>query len=260
LNNFSLTQTKSSTIKCSIFQMKNFFKICIYFIVIYCIATLLTFLLNFIGVTFNTSINGSNDTVTNFQISNMFVLPCIIFMFIALSSVYKQYFNYLLMMSNKRRNIMQSFLINIISAALFLSLISILMNLFAEISTKIFKYNKIDFIHFIYSKNINGLSEFLWSFALLLMIGSFGLLFGSLKYKLGKVFVIAFWVILGCSFNFIGILVESNLIPVLKNAFNMFFSIGNINGIYFSSINFIIAAMIFGCATYLIARRQEQKA
>jgi len=256
-NELNLTETKSTNnksylFKCTRFQFESYFKACIIFIIVCMLVIFAIRILNFF--TNNIHTYNSNTPV----MPNVILLPWLIFMFCWLLSAYKEHFNHLLMMCATRKNIFKSFIIIVLTNAISLSILSIILQLYYIEISKISNFNTADILQFIYS-NVNFLSSFLWTFAVILLIGAFALLYGALHYKIGKLFSVFFWVIFGCSWVIIPVITTYNLLPIFTTAYKMFFSVGNKNGIYFSAVNFIIAAIIFGCATYLIARRQKQK-
>jgi hypothetical protein len=241
------TGSKSSALKCARFQLEKFIAVCIMFVLIYYAIILLGFTLNYFL--------GGHSSGT----ANMFFIPCCFFIFFSLSSMYKQNFNHLLMMSNTRKNILGSFFISTAVTALLFAAFSLISQLIDKALSYLFVIPQIDILSGLY-KNINYFSDFVWVFSTLLLVSAFAMLYGSLRYKFGKKFVIIFWVLFGLSFNLIPIVIELKLVPFMINIFTMFFSLNNENGIYFSSLNFTILAIIFGIATYLIGRRQAQRA
>jgi len=123
----------------------------------------------------------------------------------------------------------------------------------------LFGYNSMDFnlLNSIYQDS-NWASELLFIATLFILLLSFSMLYGSLAYKLGKVFVIVFWVAFGISFVSFPIIANIYDLTFILKAIELFFCLGVPKGILLAPINFILLALIFSALTYLLSRRQPQ--
>lgn len=234
--------------KCINFQFKNMAKSTVIFLGVYT-AVSLALLLMFLNL------DGSKS---NSSISSGFYIGGAVFAFVYVIANYKAMLNYLLMFGNTRKNIFLSSAITSIMLSILLSVVSILSLLIEEVLSKTFHYNNSgNLISFIYNGS-NKASEFLWFATFFIMICSFSMLYGSLAYKLGKVFVTVFWVCFGISWMVIPMLAGMNGISMLITAIKAYLCFEVPNGILLAPVNFIITAIIFNATAYMISRRQSQ--
>ncbi len=208
------------------------------------------------------SITLISDDIRVSSFSSGFYIGSIIFTFVYVIADYKSSFNYLLIYGNTRRTIF-------LSRAMTNTILSVLMAVISSISiivdgliTKLSGTGKTidnNLLHFMYP-NSNKASEFLFLAVLLIMITSFSTLYGALAYRLGKIFITAFWVCFGLSFMLLPI--SSRITPTnnIVKLINTYLCLENPNGILLASVNFIITALIFSALTYLVSSRQPQTA
>lgn len=120
----------------------------------------------------------------------------VIFQF-AISMRFKEDFDFLLTLSSTRHNIFKSLVgVSIIFSAIFSSLI-VLEQIIIDHLNKIFQFhNIVDPFHFLspYSAD-NIFMQFVFFFMLSVFCSLFSLLIGSLFYRLGRKFVVAFWLL-----------------------------------------------------------------
>lgn len=234
--------------KCIKFQFVNTTKSTVGFLGIYT-AISLALLIMFLNL---------NDSNSNGSISSGFYIGGSVYAFVYVIANYKAMFNYLLIFGNTRKNIFLSSAITSIMLSILLSVVSILSLFIENVLSKVFLYNNsANLLSLIYNSS-NYASEFLWFTAFFIMICSFSMLYGSLAYKFGKVFVTVFWVGFGVSWMVLPIISGMNNVSIFITALKTFFCIGVTNGILLSPVNFIITAMIINAAAYVISRRQSQ--
>ncbi len=238
-------------VKCIHFQLKTMLRSSAIFIAIY-FASILVLQL-FLTISVSNSGSGSNSG---------FFIGGGIYIFIYVIANYKEMYNYLLMFGNTRKNIFLSNAIVSVMQSILFAAISVILILIGDIASRTFGFGQPgenSLISLIYNGSSLA-SEFIWLAAFFCMICSFSFIYGSLAYKFGNVFITVFWVSFGLSFVAVPVLAESNSGRLLVKALSMFFSIGNPNGILLAPINFVIAAILLGMASFAISRRQPQTA
>lgn len=232
--------------KCIGFQFKSMAKstsifICIYILVCAVILLFLSF-----------SIHGS--------FNSGFYIGCAVFVFVYVIASYRESFNYLLMFSNTRKNIFLSSAVTFAAMSIFLAVISIFSIQFDGIAARVLEYSGIShsgLISLMYDSS-NMAAELLWFTTFFILICSFSILYSSLAYKLGKVFITLFWVFFGVSWIVLPATSGIDGVSVFFNTLKAFFCIGVPNGILLAPVNFTITAVILGAAAYLISSRQPQ--
>lgn len=236
--------------KCIYFQNKSMLKSTLIFIFYYTIVCLGMFLLPVIfselkvgGTSFNSGFN----------------MGASVFAFIYVIASYKEMFNYLLLFGNTRRTIFLSSIVTNIALSIILAVVSAISPYVESTITKLFGYNNtnVKLLNFIYPDS-NWASELLFVTALIILLTSFSMLYGALSYKLGKIFIIVFWVAFGVSFIAFPILAAMYDLTIILNAIELFFCLGVPNGILLAPINFILLSLIFNALAYLLSRRQPQ--
>lgn len=243
-------------IKCVQFQMKSMMKRILYFMMYYSVIYIaLILLLSLV----NPKPDSGGNIVAGFSISGA------IFVFIIITVSYKSIFNFLLMFGNTRKNIFLSSVSAITLASVALSAISVLFDLLDKffVSKVVNNFNvekNMDLLNtLIYKKGVTIAEEFLWYAAMFILVCSFALLYGSLRYKFGKAFTIAFWVGLSLISTFVPTLAGIDDIAML-NALKAYLCIGVPNGILLAPVNFIITAVVLSAVTYAVTARQPQTA
>lgn len=191
------------------------------------------------------------------NVNTSFYIAGAVYIFAFIASSYRPLFNNLLMFGNTRKSIVfSSFVANIALSAL-IAVISV-FSVFLDTSfTAVSGNSGFDILDIIYRGNVNIAAEFLWFLAFFILVSAFAMLYGSLIYKLGKVFIGAFWT---------GVFFLLTLVPALTGfeaiakIFNTFFCLDNTNGIVLAPVNFLLTASVLGAAAYMSARRQPQNA
>ena len=235
-------------VKCVNLQFRIMAKSTLLFLGIY-FAVTLALLLLFL------SFRGSNS---NGDVNTGFYIGGAIFAFIYVIANHKAMFNYLLMFGNTRKIFFFSTAITSVAMSIFLSLVSIFSLFWDELMSKTFHFNNTDnLLNLIYNSS-NKAAEFLWFAAFFIVICSFSMLYGSLAYKLGTVFITVFWVAFGLSWMVLPGLAGMGGITAFINILKTYFSVGVPNGILLAPVNFIITAIVLGGAAYFISRRQPQ--
>ncbi len=241
---------------CLQFKLKSSIKSTLWFLGIYYIIYLAMFLM------LRAMVKSSPRSSGNMQ-SGFFIAGAI-FLFIYIAANYKPNFNFLLMFGNTRKNIFLTAVVVNTVISILMSVVSIIsqsldVTLTNELSGNGISHNK-GLLDMIYQNNVNIASEFLWYLMLFVTIYSLAMLYGSLSYKFGRIFITVFWIGFGLSWTVLPIMSGLNNGTILANALKAFFSTGNSNGILLAPINFAIASIVFCTATYLLSTRQSQVA
>lgn len=237
-------------IKCINFQLRSMLKSTVLFLGGYFLVSLALLLL-FLGL------RGSNS---NGDFNSGFFIGGAIFSFIYVIANYRGMFNYMLMFGNTRKNIFLSNAISVVIMSVLLAAVSILSELIEDISSNILHFrDPVNILGLMYN-GLNKATEFLWFTAFFIVICSFSMLYSSLAYKLGKVFVTVFWIAFGLSWMVIPGLAGLSGMTAFINMLKTYFSVGVPNGILLAPVNFIITAIVFGLSAFLISRRQSQSA
>lgn len=234
--------------KCIDFQMKSMIKTTIIFICIYILvcAVLLLFI--------SPSINGG--------FNSGFYIGCAVFIFVYVIAGYRENFNYLLMFSNTRKNIFFSSAVAFAAMSIFLAVVSILSIQMDGVLARLFEFggnSHYGLITLMYNDS-NMAAEFLWFTAFFILICSFSMLYSSLAYKLGKIFITFFWICFGISWVVLPAASGIDGASTFFNTLKAYFCIDVQNGILLAPVNFTITAVILGAAAYLISSRQPQAA
>ena len=238
--------------KCINFQIKNMIKSSVIFLAIYFAVSLALYLL------FAFSINNSSGG----SINSGFYMGTAIFLFVFVIASYKEMFNYLLMFGNTRKNILLSSIVTSAVMSLSFSVISSISIQVEDVLSKSIgngRFGNINLINLMYEGS-GVFSVFIWLTMFFFLICSFSLLYASLAYKFGSVFITVFWVCFGLSFIGLPILFETNNFKVLADALAFFFRIGSEHGVLLAPVNFVAASAIFSAVAYLASRRQPQNA
>lgn len=198
--------------------------------------------------------NKNGDSTAN--VNTSFCIAGAIYIFAFITSSYKTLFNNLMMFGNTRKSIVFSSFIAYAALSVVISVISIISILLDNSFTAVSGNGGFDLLDMLYQGNVNIATKFLWFIAFFILVSSFAMLYGSLTYKFGKVFIGAFWI----GFFFLMTLVPMILFESVSRIFNTFFRLDNTNGILLAPLNFILAAAILGAGVWLAARRQPQNA
>ena len=184
------------------------------------------------------------------------------FVFVYVISNYKEMNNYLLMFGNTRKTIFLSQVVVNTALCVILTFMSFLFigidNIVAKVILPGIEITP-STVNSIYS--YAGIaSVFIFILAFYILMTSFSMVYGSLAYKLGKVFIVSFWICFGLAFI---------ILPIIINVLGIGDAV--INGIeaytgviyttaYSASADFIITALLFYAFAYLVSRRQPQVA
>jgi hypothetical protein len=191
------------------------------------------------------------------SINTSFYIAGAIFIFAFISSSYKQLFNNLLIFGNTRKSM---FVSSSIAYAVLSVLIALVSTASLELDRMLIASRSVsvsDLLNLLYQGNNNAALKFVWFLAFFLLVSAFSMLFGSLAYKWGKVFMTAFWVGSGFLLMFLPAVTDPKY---LVNALGAFFYAGSASGLYLAPINFIVAAVILGAGTWTAMRKQPQVA
>lgn len=238
--------------KCINFQIKAMVKSSAIFLAIYFLVSLALYML------FAFSINNSSGG----SINSGFYIGAAIFIFVFVIASYREMFNYLLMFGNTRKNILLS---SIVASAIMSLSFSVISSISLQVEGAISKsmgngkFGNINLINLVY-KDSGIFSEFVWLMAFFFLICSFSLLYSTLAYKFGSIFITLFWVCFGLSFIGLPILLDMNSFKVLDEALVFFFRVNSEHGVLLAPINFVAVSAIFSAIAYLISRRQPQSA
>ena len=186
----------------------------------------------------------------------------IIFQF-AITMRFKEDFDFLLTLSKTRNQIFQSLMgIALIFSAFFSGLI-VLERVIIDHLNNTFGFHSVkDFFHYLAPYAMDSLFlQFVFFFMLCLCCSVFGLLMGSLFYRLGKKFIVAFWLIFSAIPTvvfplYLWILhLRNHLSGFIKTMDEFFrtFDVAAGSGVLF------ILAIIFSIAAWLNIRRLPQK-
>lgn len=186
-----------------------------------------------------------------------------VFVLFALSMRFKEDFDFFLTLSNTRRQIMQSLAGYALAFSGLVSILILLERVLIDFVNNALGLNRVkDLFHYFapyYTDNL--LLQFIFFFSLCICCSAFGLLMGSLFYRLGKKFTIAFWM----AFSFI----PAVFFPLSLWVFNGNKSISQAfaaMGESFKNFNLPTASMImflltivFGLAAWFNIRKLPQK-
>jgi hypothetical protein len=128
-------------------------------------------------------------------VSMSFCSVAIVFIFICFSVTRKGLFNNLLLFGNTRSTISAAFTLCCVVISALFGVLSILSDLLNNFMASLFHFNGADNLLMMYSGKSQGsiAENFLWFFALLLILSSIASLYGALNYKIGKKFTVLFW-------------------------------------------------------------------
>lgn len=208
------------------------------------------------------SVTVISDAVRISAFSSGLYIGAAIFVFIYAASDFRSSYNYLLIFGNTRKTISFSTAITNVILSVIMAVFAVLSIAADSLITRLAGGSdalNINLVNFMYP-NSSTASILLFLTALYIMITSFATLYGSLVYKFGKLFITIFWVCFGLSVILVpasGVGGGAFDIPKLLEAFLL---LNSPNGIRLASVNFIIAALIFSAAAYLISSRQPQTA
>lgn len=239
----------SRTLKCVKFELSRSIKSLLIFLGIYIIAyILLTVMASVVSHS-----EGSSNSALIFGVS--------IFISVLLMASYKNFFNNLMMFGNTRQTILSSLFIfsAILSAGL--AIISLLSDYLDLAIAK-----PINFLPIILTSRIvgyrdaNDFGTLLLYFTVLFCLCMFALLYGALEYKIGKMFIVIFWVFFGFMWTFFPVLVSLNFLPTIVGFGKWYVGFGVSLSILHASLHIFVTGLIFAGITYLVARRQPQRA
>jgi hypothetical protein len=240
--------------KCIRFQSRIILKSTLWFLGIYFAISLVLFLI------FAWMITSLPNTSGNMNSGFFFAGAIFTFIYVAVS--YKSNFNFMLMFGNTRKNIFFSTAVVSVVLSVIMTCITMAAQILDVVKAKIIPGNgksfDLELLNTLYPKATNAASEFLWYMAVYLVVFSLAILYGAMAYKLGKIFIIAFWIIFSLSWMVLPAISAINGGSTLANAFKAYFSLGPAGNIMLATVNFIITAVIFGGAAYIAMKRQPQ--
>jgi hypothetical protein len=164
------------------------------------------------------------------------------------------------MLGNTRREILTSNYIAVTIVTAGCAVLSLLSGYLNALMSNLLNVQTSDLLNMIYGNGINDAEKLLWFFALLLLFSCTALIYGALEYKFGRIFKQIFFGGLGLLFVFSSLLSIPGVLPEIFRGFKFFFGYGEKYGILLSSLNLIAVSLIFGGASFLVARRQQQNA
>jgi hypothetical protein len=222
---------------------------------------MLFYFLGYIALLFVVSVFREEGGIIYFN--SRFYISAAIFAFVYVIVGYKEMNNFLLMFGNTRKMIFLSKVVVNIAMCVILAFMSFLFAGIDNItinailpgfkvlpgSTKVlYPYAGIA-------------SEYIFIFSSYILITSFSMVYGSLAYKLGKLFTASFWICFGLAFIILPIIINVlGIGDALINGIEAYLGINLHNGIFLASANFIITALLFYAFAYLVSRRQPQVA
>jgi len=186
----------------------------------------------------------------------------VIFLF-AISTKFKEDFDYLLTMSSTRKNIFLALLGVILIFSTFFSSLIVVEKVIVDHLNNILGFHNIsDPFHFVapYASG-NLFLLFVFSLALTVCASVFGFLTGSLFYRYGRKFTVGFWLVIS-SIPFVlfplflWALYQRGHLTVSIDAMGTFFRDFNVLA---GTGYLLLGAIIFGAAAYLNIRRLPQK-
>lgn len=182
----------------------------------------------------------------------------IIFQF-AVTMRFKEDFDFFLTLSNTRNEIFQSLLGVVFCFSAFFSGLIVMERLIVDHLNNIFGYHNItDPFHFFAPYGTDNLYlQFVFFLVLCICCSIFGLLMGSLFYRLGKKFILAFWLMFSAiPMVFFPLLLWRSHLSRSITAMGEF--LGNFD-VLASSGYLLILTIVFSIAAYLNIRRLPQK-
>lgn len=231
------------------FELRSLLKSTVVFLVIF------TAFFLFFSILFSAPSVRTGDRIFGMDIT----FAAMIFIFVCLVVSYGSFFNNLMMFGCTRKNILSSLYISSVILAAFFSILSLLVSYLNVAMSNLLNFQTGSTLNVMYGSP-SGAASLFFIFSSMLALCGASLLFSSLSYKFGKTFRIVFWV----GFAFLWFLVplaqRFNLVSAIVNAIKWFFGLGYQNGIIFGGLHLIVLSVILGGATYLVARRQPQKA
>jgi hypothetical protein len=235
------------TLKCVKFELARLLPSTGIFIGIYCFFYLLAIILYFGSSGFH------SDSSSNMN----FCFAAAIFAPIVLMVLYKNFTNNLVMFSNARQSVLNSIFISsgLLSAGF--AVLSLLSDCLNTAIGGLLGFHAEKFLTMAYGQT-NPAEQLLFFFTLLLTMCTFGLFYGVMEYKIGRVFRLIFWFAFVLIWMVIPIIQRFNAIEAILKAVNWYFGLNRANGILHMSLHFFITALLFAGIVELIARRQPQ--
>lgn len=192
-----------------------------------------------------------------------FDISAAFFVFIYAISNYKEMNNFLLMFGNTRKMIFLSqVVVNTAMCVIIMFMSLLFIGIDHIVAGVIMPGVKISpsttNAIYPYAGIVSGL---IFILAFYILMTSFSMVYGSLAYKLGKVFIASFWICFGLAFTILPLII--NVLGIgnaVLNAIETYLGIHSQNGIFLASANFIITALLFNAFAYLVSRRQPQVA
>jgi hypothetical protein len=192
-------------------------------------------------------------------INGNFGFFAIIIAFIGISTMYKSFFNNLLIFGNTRETILSAFFAFAVLFSAVLAVLSEISELVSGCIEQILPFVKKTGLTEFYP-NLNPGGELLLFFSLILLFVMAGYLYGAFTYKIGRIFVIIFWCGVGLLFTFIPLLANPPLFSAFIALLKAFFGYGYANGVYLCSLHFLIVSIALGVILWLVAIKQPQNA
>lgn len=186
----------------------------------------------------------------------------VIFQF-AIAMRFKEDFDFLLTMSSTRKEIFLSLAGVLIGFSGFFSALIVIERLMVDYLNRILGYNNItDYFHFVSpyaTKNV--FDQFMFFLLLGASLVMFGLLMGSLFYRFGKKFMMAFWLIFSAAIMIVlpAILWTLHLRSQLSDSMNAFGDFLKNFDLTIANLILLLVALVFGAAAWLNMRRLPQK-
>lgn len=186
---------------------------------------------------------------------------CIFFLF-ATSTKFKEDFDYLLTMSNTRKEIFSSFVSVMFGFSVFFSGLIIFEKILVDRLNYAFGFfNIVDPFHFVapYASG-NVALQFIFFLTFCFVSSIFGLLLGSLFYRFGRKFIVAFWII----FSAIPVVFFPIYLWILHRQGELAIAMKNMGSFfrYFDLLNasgtLLLLSVIFGLAAWVNIRRLPQ--
>jgi hypothetical protein len=231
--------------KCFRFRLNNMLKSTLWFTAIYFLVTCLLFTIGSSSATF----------------SSGFIFSTAIFAFVYVISDYRASFNYLLINGNSRKTIyISNIAANIVFSAVLtgLSLISVIIEIYILKNITVHLEEGVSVFQMIYPNAAKAM-EFPFLAAFFILLTSFSMLYGVLAYKFGKYFITIFWV--GFGLLCITLPMSSNVTGLtILSVIRSYLWIDHPYGTLLASLDFIITAVLFSTAAYLLSRQQPQTA
>ncbi|MFT9056983.1 MAG: SPW repeat protein [Ethanoligenens sp.] len=186
-------------------------------------------------------------------VQSSLILFVVIYTFFFMYSLYKNMWNNLLLFGNTRTTSFGGILLATLCADAAFAILSVLSDGFTVVWSRVMHFTG-GSIYGILDPQASPIQGVWYYFCLLFAVSCFGLLYGTLFYKIGRAFHAIFWIAFA-TFWSVGIPLCSK--PILAAAASWYTGYHHIAA---ASLHALITGAVFAVIAYLLARRQPLRA